>query len=116
MEKSRYRHEYKHRINLSDFILLTHRLGVAAAPDRHMKNDSYFVRSLYFDSPDDKVLREKLDGVNVREKFRLRFYDMDDSFIRLEKKSKLNGLCRKETAPVTKETVLKLINGEWQFL
>ena len=48
----------------------------------------YRVRSLYFDNYNDKVLREKIDGVNEREKFRLRLYNDDTSFIKLEKKVK----------------------------
>lgn len=116
MEKVSYRHEYKHCINMSDFIALTGKISYIAAPDEHMKNDHYFIRSLYFDSPDDKALREKLDGTNIREKFRIRFYDMDDSFIRLEKKSKREGLCMKQTAPLTREKTERLIRGEWSFL
>ena len=34
-------------------------------------------------------LREKVDGVNRREKFRLRYYGKDTSFLRLEKKFKI---------------------------
>ena len=39
------------------------------------------------------ALREKLDGVSHREKFRLRCYNGDDSYLVLEKKSKVGGLC-----------------------
>ena len=34
----------------------------------------------------DKALREKLDGVSRREKFRIRYYNLDPSLIHLEKK------------------------------
>ena len=116
MEKPKYRHEFKHRINMSDFLCLTSKIGMIAAPDEHMKGDSYFIRSLYFDSFNDKALREKVDGVNKREKFRIRFYDMDDSFIRLEKKSKDNGLCLKRSAPLTKEQTEMILSGNYGFL
>lgn len=114
MEK--YRHEYKHYISIPDFITLSGKAGYIAAPDEHMKNGSYFVRSLYFDNLQDKALREKLNGNCDREKFRIRFYDMDESFIRLEKKSKRSGLCLKRSAPITREKTEQLINGDYSFL
>ncbi|MCM1022615.1 MAG: polyphosphate polymerase domain-containing protein [Prevotella sp.] len=116
MDEPKYRHEYKHFINMSDFITLSGKIGVIAAPDEHMKNGSYFVRSLYFDDPNDKALREKLDGNCRREKFRIRFYDMDDGFIRLEKKIKRSGLCMKLSAPLTREKTERLIRGDYAFL
>lgn len=59
------------------------------------KEGSYRITSLYFDTPSDTALRQKLEGVDRREKFRLRYYGEDLSFIRLEKKFKMNGLCGK---------------------
>lgn len=72
----------------------------------------YHIRSLYFDTPSDKALREKLDGVNGREKFRIRCYNRDFSLIHLEKKSKRNGLGRKEKVRLTPDQVQALMNGE----
>ena len=46
----------------------------------------------YFDNVYDKAIREKIDGVNKREKFRIRYYDGDTSYIQLEKKSKIDML------------------------
>ena len=90
------RHEWKHRINVEDLILLRQRLRLLAKPDPYAVGGCYHIRSLYFDTPSDKALREKLDGVNGREKFRIRCYNRDFSLIHLEKKSKRNGLGRKE--------------------
>lgn len=86
-----FRHEWKHEINLSDMIALRSRLRAVAQTDPHAVDGSYEVRSLYFDNLSDKALREKIDGVNNREKFRLRYYDKDTSLIHLEKKSRQNG-------------------------
>ena len=38
-------------------------------------DNSYFVRSLYFDSPSSFNFYEKIDGIKKRKKFRLRTYD-----------------------------------------
>lgn len=81
-------------------------------PDPHAKNGRYFIRSLYFDNMADKALREKLDGVSQREKFRIRYYDNDSSLIHLEKKSKLCSLCQKSSAEVSMEQVSRLLEGD----
>ncbi|MBE7042927.1 MAG: polyphosphate polymerase domain-containing protein [Ruminococcaceae bacterium] len=113
----KFRHEYKHQINLSDVIQLKTRLGAVMEHDEHCNPDgTYFIKSLYFDNYRDKALREKLDGINCREKFRIRYYDTDTSFIRLEKKSKIDGMCHKEWVPVTKEQCEKIIRGDLAFL
>lgn len=113
----KFRHEYKHQINSADMIELRTRLSAVAKHDSHCEDDgTYFIRSLYFDNYSDKALREKLDGVNKREKFRIRYYGDDTSFIRLEKKSKINGLCNKESAVISAEECEKIINGDIGFL
>ncbi|MBR5614629.1 MAG: polyphosphate polymerase domain-containing protein [Clostridia bacterium] len=113
----KFRHEYKHQINLSDVYRLRTRLSAVAKHDTHADEDgTYFIRSLYFDNYMDKALREKIDGVNKREKFRIRYYGTDTSFIRLEKKSKINGLCNKISCRITAEECQKIIDGDIEFL
>ena len=92
----KFRHEWKHEINYSDMLALRSRLQAVMVMDSHTINGKYEIRSLYFDNLQDKALLEKLNGVNMREKFRVRYYNGDTSFILLEKKSKMNGLCHKE--------------------
>ena len=96
-----FRHEWKIEINTADLLALRSRLRVLMEPDAHAVDGRYQIRSLYFDSPTDRALREKIDGVNRREKFRIRYYNGDTGFLSLEKKSKLNGLCNKQTAQIT---------------
>ena len=100
------RHELKHQINLREDLVLSQRLRKLFPHDKNAGLDgTYRVTSLYFDTPYDSALREKIDGVNRREKFRLRYYGMDTSFIRLEKKYKISGLCGKRSARMTQEQV-----------
>lgn len=94
-----------------DMIILRQRLLAIMQRDLHAVDGKYEIRSLYFDNVRDKALREKTDGVNVREKFRIRYYNGDSSFIKLEKKSKINGLCLKENARLTKEETQAIIDG-----
>ncbi len=86
------RHELKYSINFADYQILRARLSKLFQRDPHAALGEYRVRSLYFDTAGDDALLEKTNGVNRREKFRLRLYDGDTSFIRLEKKIKVNGL------------------------
>lgn len=110
-----YRHEFKHEINYSDMLALSARLSAVMRTDSHALNGEYTVRSLYFDNLDDKALLEKLDGVNMREKFRLRCYNNDFSYILLEKKIKINGLCEKLQQEITADDAGKLIDGDALF-
>lgn len=93
-----FRHEWKHEIGWGDLLTLRSRLGAVMERDVHARDGRYRIRSLYFDSPEDKALREKIDGVNAREKFRIRYYNGDTSWVLLEKKCKINGLCSKDQA------------------
>ena len=111
-----YRHEWKHEISLLDRLVIRQRLSAVAKPDVHTWNGCYLIRSLYFDTPEDRALREKLDGVNRREKFRIRCYNGDLSLIHLEKKSKWNGLGTKASADLTAEEVRALLNGDLAWM
>ena len=113
----KFRHEYKHAVNLSDMMCLERKLSAFCKYDSHAERDgTYTVKSLYFDNYLDKALREKTDGVNFREKFRIRYYGNDTSFIRLEKKSKINGLCNKVSTVITERQCQNIINGSTSFL
>ncbi len=111
-----FRHEWKHEINMADMLILRQRLGAVMQPDSHGRDGEYQIRSLYFDTPTDKALREKLDGVDRREKFRIRFYNGDTSLIHLEKKSKVRGLCNKQTVPLSLDQTQKLLLGETDWM
>ncbi|WNY22832.1 hypothetical protein MmiHf6_01170 [Methanimicrococcus hongohii] len=117
METLQFRHELKYYINLADYLTIKSRLSAFAETDRHVnENGTYKIRSLYFETPNDRVLREKVDGVNNREKFRIRMYNDDASYVRLEKKTKINGFCNKIDAPVTQEECERLIAGDTSWM
>ncbi|MBR6322536.1 MAG: polyphosphate polymerase domain-containing protein, partial [Lachnospiraceae bacterium] len=69
-----------------------------------------------FDNSDDKALREKIDGIGKREKFRIRYYNDDFSFITLEKKMKIDSLCLKYDAVLTEEECRKILSGDIAFM
>lgn len=112
----KFRNEWKHEITLSDMMTLRARLRTVAKPEEHGINGTYSIRSLYFDDLFDTALREKIDGVNIREKFRIRYYGDDLSFIRLEKKSKINGLCNKIQAQITADETQRILSGDTEWM
>ena len=116
MATTRYRHEWKHEIDLADRLALRARLGAVCRADRHAMGGSYQIRSLYFDDRRDKALREKIDGVDRREKFRIRYYNGDPSFIRQEKKSKWNGLGAKAMAELSAGEVQAIVDGDLAWM
>ncbi len=111
-----YRHEWKHTLNYSDLLAIRPRLQAVMEPDPHAKDGKYLIRSLYFDNLDDKALREKIDGVNMREKFRIRYYNHDTSLIHLEKKSKVSGLGTKYSAALTAEQAQRIVDGDIEWM
>lgn len=107
-----YRHELKYPINEAEYQALRRRLQPVMKPDAHVGADGrYTIRSVYFDNYRDTALREKIDGVQRREKFRIRWYNDDLSFIALEKKIKHNDLCLKLDAPLTQQEFSQILSG-----
>ena len=111
-----YRHEWKHEIRPADMLAIRQRLRAIAQPDEHARDGRYLIRSLYFDNSYDKALREKIDGVNMREKFRIRYYNGDTSLIHLEKKSRVSGLGTKFSAPLTAGEAQAIVDGDWAWM
>lgn len=111
-----YRHEWKHELCYLDLLTIRQRLREIMEPDPHAIGGKYRIRSLYFDNLFDKALREKLDGVNLREKFRIRYYNGDLSLINLEKKSKRGGLGTKYSAELTSEQAQDIVNGSLDWM
>lgn len=112
-----YRHELKYEIGLPEYLTLRQRLGSLLRRDAHVgAGGRYAIDSLYFDNCFDRALREKLDGVNRREKFRLRCYNGDLSRITLEKKQKVHQLCLKRSALIGRNCCQRLLQGDADWL
>ena len=112
-EGKHYRHELKYEIPYADYQAMRRRLSYVMHIDPHATaNGKYLIRSIYFDNADDKALREKTDGVAKREKFRIRYYNDDFSFITLEKKMKIDNLCLKYDAEITEGECRKILSGD----
>ncbi|MDO4289460.1 MAG: polyphosphate polymerase domain-containing protein [Eubacterium sp.] len=112
-----FRHELKYPIHYADYLGIRQRLRPVMRPDEYTAEDGrYLVRSVYFDNLKDDALREKMNGIAKREKFRLRYYNDDFSFIALEKKIKINSLCRKLDAKLTVQEYKALLQGDVSWM
>jgi len=117
MQELSYRNEYKHIINKNHAVIIKSRLKALLHSDPNAdENGEYFIRSLYFDTYDDKALGEKYDGVQFRSKYRIRFYNFDISHIKLENKIKRTNSTAKLFCDITKDEVLKILNHDYDFL
>ena len=115
--RRKFRHETKHELRYVEYLSIRSRLRAVTGLDAHVGEEgTYQIRSLYFDNYRDKALREKIDGVNEREKFRLRYYNGNTDLIYLEKKCKLGGLCSKFSEEISKAQVAKLLRGDIETL
>lgn len=112
-----FRHELKYDIAHGAYLALRQRLRPVMRSDPHTGADGrYTIRSIYFDNLDDKALREKIDGVQKREKFRIRYYNDDFSFITLEKKQKLDSLCLKCDAAISETECRAILDGNLDWM
>lgn len=57
----------------------------------------------------DKALKEKIDGASCREKFCIRYYNGSTDVVYLEKKSKISGLCNKQSVNLTREQMQSIV-------
>lgn len=113
-ESPGFRHELKYEIDYGTYLALKSRIGTVMKPDPHAGADGcYVIRSIYFDNMNDKALLEKIEGIQKREKFRIRYYNDDLSFITLEKKQKVENLCLKCQAWITKDECKAILDGQY---
>jgi len=115
--ETRFRHEQKYEVDYGQYLCIRQRLRAICESDPHAGSDgTYLIRSVYFDNMDDKALCEKISGKSRREKFRIRYYNDDLDYITLEKKQKINDLCKKVECPLTKDEMCDILSGDTAFM
>lgn len=107
------RQEKKYLITAADSRKLSVRLCSVMAEDAHNGANGYRIRSLYFDTLDDEDYQEKVDGVELRRKIRLRNYDPSADFAMLEMKQKEGSYQRKRSLRLGREDAQQLILGNY---
>ena len=114
MKEYKYRHELKFKISNSAAEVLKQKLSLILKKDKnaYYSDGSYLIKSLYFDDLDSSSYYEKMDGILYRKKYRIRIYNNNDEFIRLEKKMKHNTYTAKEQILISKDIYSKILNGK----
>lgn len=114
MKQYKYRHELKFKISDAAAEVLKQKLSLILKKDKNAfyEDGSYLIKSLYFDDRESSSYYEKLDGVLYRKKYRIRTYNDDEKFIRLEKKMKHNNMTAKEQMLISKDIYSKILNGK----
>lgn len=106
------RFEHKYMLDKQTF------LKVLSVMDEHMVLDAhnighkpYTIANLYFDTPDDYLIRTSLSKPRYKEKLRLRAYGIPtaDSKVYLEIKKKVNGLVNKRRTTLTLEEAYRFV-------
>ncbi len=107
------RREEKYLISLTDYYRLSRKLGRLMQADPHNRDEGYPVRSLYFDSLDDRDFSEKEDGVELRRKLRLRCYGPESDVATLEMKQKEGNLQLKRSVRLERDAAIRLTHGDY---
>ncbi len=111
------RYEVKYTISHQQYHLLSSLLRSVLTVDEYAKeNNAYYIRSLYFDSPENMDHISKADGLYERKKIRLRLYDLDQKTVKLEVKRKYGSIMRKETTTIDRMDVNALCAGDFDCL
>ncbi len=110
------REEKKFLLNQAEALRLRSQLAAAVHADEHNGADGYLVRSLYFDSLDNRDFQEKEAGVELRRKLRLRVYSPDADFALFEMKQKQGAYQRKRSLRLSRAEAQALIAGDQAVL
>lgn len=80
-----------------------------------LEGKPYLIKSVYFDSLDNRDFHEKDSGLEMRKKIRLRTYG-NDSPIKLEWKQKQGAKQKKLSLLIGREDAEKILQGEYRCL
>ncbi len=110
------REEKKFLINIDEFRNKSYFLNTLMIPDPHNGINGYNIRSLYFDTVYDDDFFEKLNGIETRRKIRLRCYDPNSDYAKLEMKQKQGAYQIKRSLAMKKKDAQRLIDGDYSVL
>ncbi len=110
------RQEKKYLISSQEGLRLGSRLEKLIHEDPHNGENGYMVRSLYFDTLNNRDYEEKMAGTELRRKIRLRIYNPEDDFALIEIKQKQGSYQLKRSMKISREHGQKLAEGDYSPL
>lgn len=118
LNRQKYRYELKFEMSNAVAEMLKYRLSLVMHQDEYAKaNDgSYYVRSLYFDDIYSTAYYDKLNGIEKRYKYRIRFYNFDTSYIVIEIKGKDGNIGYKRQNTITIQECYDIIKKKYDTI
>lgn len=110
------RREEKYLVSESEALMLSNRFGSIMSRDSNSQEGSYNIRSLYFDTLEDKDFFDKVGEQYLRHKVRLRIYSPNDSMAKIELKQKQGVFQKKRTFRISRIDAEQLISGNKSVL
>lgn len=110
------RTEKKYSITRSQRNVLLHRLEAIMQADTNGGMGGYAVRSLYFDSIYDNDYFDKVNGLELRKKIRLRIYSPKQENVKLELKQKQGSAQKKISLSISRDLAEEMIDGNYTGL
>lgn len=106
------RHEEKYICSEMYLRMIESRLKAVLSKDINQMQEDYEVRSVYFDTIAERFYEEGLEGLEQRNKYRIRIYNGNADFIKLEKKSSIRSLKKKTAIQIPQEKVRGVLQNE----
>ncbi len=107
----KYRVEQKYIISEDKLAYLKFKLENVMDYDKHVRDGTYRIRSLYFDDMHDSYLESNESGNDFREKYRIRTYNNNMDKIYLEIKAKEHGYTSKQKEELMLQECLEYMSG-----
>jgi hypothetical protein len=105
-----FRYEKKYIVSMQTAEILKRRIASVIMPDPHSL-EPYWIHNIYFDDIYETAYHAKRLGAFVRDKYRIRYYNNDHSFIRLERKHKQGELSTKYSVMLTPTQMYEMAKG-----
>lgn len=110
------RTEKKYSISRCHQSRLLQRLETVMRVDQYSSISGYMVRSLYFDSMYDNDYFDKISGLEMRKKVRLRIYSPEQTSVKLELKQKQGAAQKKISLTISRALAEEMIRGQYAGL
>lgn len=111
-----YRNENKYFIDQINTLQLIKKMDLILKRDNFSLHNAYKIRSLYFDSINNKDFSTKLAGTEIRTKIRIRTYDIDNNYCKLELKKKSGNYQHKISLWIEKNDAIELSKMNYSVL
>lgn len=112
MKTARYRHEYKYILSQAQILMEDAKINTIAELDSYVGEQGYYnIRSLYFDDYENSCFMANENGIDNREKYRIRIYNGAKDRIKLELKQKCHGMTLKRNCGISLQQCEMLMAG-----